>query len=134
MLLIVVGIVGSVIHVRHRRARGGIRLNHQPSTIASIAALSARSGLSELLDPTDDVDTIRRKLESLLFSLDADTGAVITCPREGDVEDAVVQLPQVGMREDDDGLGESYRERPALVPTARRDFYDGVLAWKNHTL
>jgi hypothetical protein len=70
-------------------------LTHQPSTIASIVALSSRSGLSKLLDPTDDEETIRAKLDSLEFSLDPETGAIIASVRPNRQEDALIHSPEL---------------------------------------
>ncbi|KAI0694059.1 hypothetical protein BC835DRAFT_1415565 [Cytidiella melzeri] len=105
VLLIIVGLAGLAIHLQHVRARRHIHLTHQPSTIASIIALSARSGLAGLLDPEDDEDTIRRKLAPLRFGLDAGTGAIVVTRADNseDIEKNSYQLPELEFQAGNDG-------------------------------
>ena len=49
----------------------------RPGSIAATVALTAHSGFGELLYPYDDLQTIRRKLGKMLFSVDKRTGAVV---------------------------------------------------------
>lgn len=71
------GLLGLFLHLAHRRARSTLRLTHSPGSLASSAALTARSGFGELLAPYDTNDTLKDKLAHLRFRLDPRTGAVI---------------------------------------------------------
>ncbi|EIN06901.1 hypothetical protein PUNSTDRAFT_54242 [Punctularia strigosozonata HHB-11173 SS5] len=80
-----IGIIGIVVHILHRRARMGLHLTAPPGSIAAIVSLTSRSGFGDLLLPYDDVDTIRHKLDGLRFRLDKRTGAIVA--EEGDDDD-----------------------------------------------
>lgn len=48
-----------------------------PGSIASITALTARSGFGELILPYDNALELERKLEGIKFRLDKRTGAIV---------------------------------------------------------
>lgn len=76
-LLILIGLIGIVIHLLHRRMRRGLYLTAAPGTVAAVVALTSHSGFGELLHPYDDARAIRTKLANLRFSIDHRTGAII---------------------------------------------------------
>ena len=98
------GIAGLYIHLKHRRAREKLWLTSHPGSIASIVALTARSGFGELLLPYDDKDAMQQKLSGLRFYLDHRTGAILA----------------------DDDMGEHY----AYLPTGRDDAMMSLLGRK----
>ncbi|GAW04104.1 hypothetical protein LENED_005872 [Lentinula edodes] len=75
--LFFIGLVGVLVHIISRRQRRGLYLSTPPGTIAATIALSAHSGFGELLMPTDDEETLERKLSGLRFSIDKRTGAIV---------------------------------------------------------
>ncbi|KAJ3929634.1 MAG: hypothetical protein NXY57DRAFT_1015895 [Lentinula lateritia] len=75
--LFFIGLVGVLVHIISRRQRKGLYLSTPPGTIAATIALSAHSGFGELLMPTDDEETLERKLSGLRFSIDKRTGAIV---------------------------------------------------------
>ncbi|KAF8906977.1 hypothetical protein CPB84DRAFT_1704378 [Gymnopilus junonius] len=94
LLMIMTGVIGVFIHVINRRKRKKLLLATPPGTIASIVALTARSGFGELLLPYDDEKTLEKKLEGLRFRLDRRTGAIVA-------EDEVEPLEGVSVGPDD---------------------------------
>ncbi len=62
-----------------------------PGSIASITALTARSGFGELLLPYDDEATLEKKLDGIKFRLDKRTGAIVA--------DEVSSVPGMGRDE-----------------------------------
>ena len=63
--------------MRHRGQRKKLLLATPPGSIASIVALTSRSGFGELLLPYDDELTLEKKLDGLRFRLDRRTGAIV---------------------------------------------------------
>jgi len=80
----VTGIIGIFLHIIHRRARKRLLLAAPPGSIASVVALTSRSGFGELLLPYDDELTHEKKLEGLRFRLDRRTGAILAEENVGD--------------------------------------------------
>ena len=78
------GIAGIYVHVKHRRAREKLWLTSHPGSIASIVALTSRSGFGELLLPYDDQATMQHKLSGLRFYLDRRTGAILADDDQGE--------------------------------------------------
>ena len=76
-MLILTGLIGLPLMVRHRGQRQRLLLATPPGSIGSIVALTGRSGFGELLLPYDDALTLERKLDGLRFRLDARTGAIV---------------------------------------------------------
>jgi hypothetical protein len=77
LILLIVGFSGLYINTTHRHDRRHLHLTSPPGTIASIVALTSRSGFGELLMPYDDMPAMRRKLAGLRFRLDGRTGAIL---------------------------------------------------------
>lgn len=77
IILLIIGFSGLYIHTTYRRNRRHLYLTSPPGTIASIVALTSRSGFGELLLPYDDKATMERKLAGLRFRLDGRTGAIL---------------------------------------------------------
>ncbi|KAF9560606.1 hypothetical protein CPC08DRAFT_689904 [Agrocybe pediades] len=97
ILLIFTGIVGVALHVLNRRQRKKLILATPPGSIASIVALTARSGFGELLLPYDDELTLEKKLDGIRFRLDRRTGAIVADDYESermgmDRDDAMLSL------------------------------------------
>ena len=78
------GLAGLYVHLKHRRARERLWLAGHPGTIASIVALTSRSGFGELLLPYDDQPTMQHKLSGLRFYLDQRTGAILADDDQGE--------------------------------------------------
>ncbi|THH32743.1 hypothetical protein EUX98_g1425 [Antrodiella citrinella] len=78
-LLIITGLIGITVHALHLRTRRAnhLHLTAEPGSIASALALTSRSGFGELLVPYDDRGSMQHKLQSLHFSLDRRTGAIV---------------------------------------------------------
>ncbi|KAF8966175.1 hypothetical protein BDZ97DRAFT_1809872 [Flammula alnicola] len=77
LTLIMTGVIGVFLHVRHRAQRRRLLLATPPGSIASVVALTSRSGFGELLLPYDDELTLEKKLDGLRFRLDRRTGAIL---------------------------------------------------------
>ena len=127
LILLVTGFIGVFIHVINRRKRKKLLLATAPGTIASIVALTARSGFGELLLPYDDEKTIERKLEGLRFRLDRRTGAIVA-------EDEVEPLEGVSVVGPDDAtmslLGNSRGKEDVESSThLARQAASGMLPW-----
>lgn len=75
--LILTGFIGIFIQVISRNQRKQLLLAVPPGSIASIIALTSRSGFGELLLPYDDELTLKKKLGGLRFRLDKRTGAIV---------------------------------------------------------
>ncbi|KIM44270.1 hypothetical protein M413DRAFT_443289 [Hebeloma cylindrosporum] len=101
LLLVMTGIIGVFLHIIHRRARKRLLLAAPPGSIASVVALTARSGFGELLLPYDDEITLEKKLDGLRFRLDRRTGAIL----------ADDHVPEVGIGPDEAMLALLGRER-----------------------
>jgi len=86
--------MGIFLHVIHRRARKRLLLAAPPGSIASVVALTSRSGFGELLLPYDDEPTLEKKLEGLRFRLDRRTGAILA---EEHVRDGSEMAPDEAM-------------------------------------
>lgn len=77
MCLIAIGITGIFVHFINYRQRRNLILAAPPGSIASITALTARSGFGELLLPYDDAAQLEKKLDGIKFRLDKRTGAIV---------------------------------------------------------
>ncbi|KAJ3572065.1 hypothetical protein NP233_g3339 [Leucocoprinus birnbaumii] len=77
LLLLLIGVVGIVVRFINYRQRRKLLLAAPPGTIASITALTARSGFGELILPYDDESQLEKKLEGIKFRLDRRTGAIV---------------------------------------------------------
>lgn len=77
LILVTTGIIGVFLHIIHRRSRKCLLLATPPGSIASVVALTSRSGFGELLLPYDDELTLEKKLNGLRFRLDRRTGAIL---------------------------------------------------------
>ncbi|KXN91339.1 hypothetical protein AN958_01314 [Leucoagaricus sp. SymC.cos] len=75
--LFVIGVLGLFIHFLNYRQRKKLILATPPGSIASITALTARSGFGELLLPYDTTLQLEKKLEGIKFRLDRRTGAIV---------------------------------------------------------
>jgi hypothetical protein len=89
LILATTGIIGIFLHIIHRGARKRLLLATPPGSIASVVALTSRSGFGELLLPYDDELTLEKKLDGLRFRLDRRTGAILADDhvREGTIAD-----------------------------------------------
>ncbi|KAG2113491.1 uncharacterized protein F5147DRAFT_681196 [Suillus discolor] len=77
ILFICIGIASLVVHVLHKRSRRNLWLTSPPGSIATIVALTSRSGFGDLLLPYDDVSRMKSNLAGLTFRLDKRTGAIV---------------------------------------------------------
>lgn len=106
------GVIGVFIHFNHRRQRKTLLLATQPGSIASVVALTARSGFGELLLPYDDELTLENKLDGLRFRLDRRTGAILADDYETERagmgrDDAMMSLLGTKGQQPDDDLPQS---------------------------
>lgn len=112
-MLILTGLIGLPLMVRHRVQRRRLLLATPPGSIASIVALTGRSGFGELLLPYDDALTLERRLDGLRFRLDARTGAIVAddtlAGARGDAQGAMTALMSGGGADEppDTGFAES---------------------------
>ncbi|KAN0078157.1 hypothetical protein V8E55_010214 [Tylopilus felleus] len=107
-LLIVIGLVGFGTHLLHRRSRRNLWLTTPPGSIASIVALTSRSGFGQLLLPYDDQKRMQENLAGLTFRMDERTGAIVA-------ED------DFGAGKYTDGVALLGRQRPYGEPTLSPD-------------
>ncbi|KAF9005096.1 hypothetical protein BDQ17DRAFT_1353790 [Cyathus striatus] len=107
--LFLIGLIGIFLHIFARRQRRKLLLSAPPGSIASIVALTSRSGFGELLLPYDDEHTLEKKLDGLRFRLDRRTGAIVAEDEEPF---------EYGMEGDDAKLSllGNQRQRPASIP------------------
>ncbi|KAL4065571.1 hypothetical protein V8B97DRAFT_1150902 [Scleroderma yunnanense] len=77
VLLIVNAVTGFIVHFLHARSRRKLWLTTPPGSIASIVAMTSRSGFGKLLHPYDDEQHIRTNLTGLKFCLDPYTGEIV---------------------------------------------------------
>ncbi|KAG1820009.1 hypothetical protein EV424DRAFT_1323021 [Suillus variegatus] len=77
ILFICIGIASLIVHVLHKRSRRNLWLTSPPGSIATIVALTSRSGFGDLLLPYDDVSRMKNNLAGLTFRLDKRTGAIV---------------------------------------------------------
>ncbi|KAG1795683.1 uncharacterized protein HD556DRAFT_368369 [Suillus plorans] len=77
ILFICIGIASLIVHVLHKRSRRNLWLTSPPGSIATIVALTSRSGFGDLLLPYDDVSRMKSNLAGLTFRLDKRTGAIV---------------------------------------------------------
>ena len=87
------GIIGIYLHIIHRRARKRLLIATPPGSIASVVALTSRSGFGELLLPYDDERTLETKLDGLRFRLDRRTGAILAEDWVGDRSSEIASDP-----------------------------------------
>ena len=97
ILCIFTGIIGIVLHILNRRQRKKLILATPPGSIASIVALTSRSGFGELLLPYDNELALEKKLDGIRFRLDSRTGAIVADDYETermgmDRDDAMLSL------------------------------------------
>lgn len=76
-ILLLTGLAGIVVQLIHRRLRENLFLAARPGSIAAAVSLTSQSPFRKLLDPHDNDETMRRKLERLRFSFDRSTGAIV---------------------------------------------------------
>ncbi|KIJ35111.1 hypothetical protein M422DRAFT_34811 [Sphaerobolus stellatus SS14] len=100
VVLIFFAILGSYIHIQHRKLRDRVILPLQPGTLASAAAFTARSNVSDLLDAKFDDKQLQEVLRHKRFKMDRETGQIV--------------LDADGVDEDDVG-GANVRRRRTLV-------------------
>ncbi|EKM82087.1 hypothetical protein AGABI1DRAFT_55238 [Agaricus bisporus var. burnettii JB137-S8] len=75
--LVLVGLSGLIVHIINYRQRRRLLLTTPPGTIASITALTVRSGFGNLLLPYDNTKELDKKLKGIRFRLDKRTGAIV---------------------------------------------------------
>src|SRR5882724_2642 len=74
-------ILGGAIHYLHFRMRDRVVIPRSPGTIASAAAFTARSNMSDVLDGHLDEAALRRALQHKRFGIDKRTCRIVM---EGD--------------------------------------------------
>lgn len=75
--LFAIGFTGLFVRFINHRQRKKLILAAPPGSIASITALTARSGFGELLLPYDNEAELEKKLSGIKFRLDKRTGAIV---------------------------------------------------------
>lgn len=73
-----------VVHIRHSRLRGNIRLPGQPGTIAAVVSQCARMEPVQCFDPAEDSATTHKKLSHFRYGMDREAGTIVVdgceCP------------------------------------------------------
>ncbi|KAI0305146.1 hypothetical protein B0F90DRAFT_1701694 [Multifurca ochricompacta] len=68
--MLVLALFGTIMHLLHRYDRRGLRLLHEPGTLASAAAFTAQTPMAELLDGRQRPEEINQALQNLRFRID----------------------------------------------------------------
>ncbi|KAF5319193.1 hypothetical protein D9619_008744 [Psilocybe cf. subviscida] len=118
IILIITGIIGMLVHFNHRRQRQTLKLAAPPGSIASVVALTSRSGFGDMLYPYDDEATLEKKLDGLRFRLDRRTGAILAEDLDSEAPDGMgrddAMLSLLGKGQLGKGKsGDAYKDLPS---------------------
>jgi hypothetical protein len=78
----------TILQLVHRRDRRGLQLLYRPGTLASVAALTVRTPMAELLDGRRRPEEINRALKNRRFRMDPQRMKIVTEDEPG-YDDAV---------------------------------------------
>lgn len=76
-ILFVLGTLGTVLHLAHRRVRAILHLPAAPGTIASAVSLGGQSGLGSVLAGRLGEVEMREALQNKRFRIDPDTMKIV---------------------------------------------------------
>jgi hypothetical protein len=89
--MLLLALLGTILHLMHRRERRGLRLLHQPGTLASAGALIAQTRTAELLDGRQRPEEMNQALQNRRFRIDPNRMKIVTEDEPGyDVESSPV--------------------------------------------
>lgn len=93
--MLLLALFGTIMHLLHRHDRRGLRLLHQPGTLASAAAFTAQTPMAELLNGRQRPEDISQALRNLRFRIDPHSMKIVT---EGEPGFEEAQSPPVWRR------------------------------------
>jgi hypothetical protein len=70
--------MGTTLQLVHRRQRRGLRFLHMPGTLASAAALTARTPTADLLDGHQRPEEMNEALQNHRFRIDPNQMKIVT--------------------------------------------------------
>ncbi|KAH9990969.1 hypothetical protein BJV74DRAFT_836704 [Russula compacta] len=86
--MILLAFFATFMHLAHRQERQGLRLFHEPGTLASAAALTAQTPMAQLLDGRQRAEEINQALQDRRFRIDPRRMKIVT-EGEAGYEEAV---------------------------------------------
>ncbi|KAI0292909.1 hypothetical protein BC826DRAFT_1017480 [Russula brevipes] len=86
--MLLLAVFGTLVHLAHREERRGLRLLHQPGTLASAAALTAQTPMAELLIGKQGPEDMNEALKRHRFRIDPRRNKIVT-EGEAGYQDAV---------------------------------------------
>jgi hypothetical protein len=90
--MLLLALLGTISHLMHLRERRGLRLLHQPGTLASAWALIAQTRTAELLDGRLRPEEMNQVLQNRRFRIDPNRMKIVTEDEPG-YEDALSPVP-----------------------------------------
>ena len=76
--MLLLALLGTISHLMHLRERRGLRLLHQPGTLASAWALIAQTPTAELLDGRQRPEEMSQALQNRRFRIDPSRMKIVT--------------------------------------------------------
>lgn len=76
--MILLASFATFMHLAHRQERQGLRLFHEPGTLASAAALTAQTPMAQLLDGRQRPEEISQALQDRRFRIDPSRMKIVT--------------------------------------------------------
>jgi len=86
--MLLLALFGTLMHLAHREERRGLRLLHEPGTLASAAALTAQTPMADLLDGMQRPEEMNEALQNRRFRIDPRRMKIVT-EGEAGYQDAV---------------------------------------------
>lgn len=86
--MLLLSVFGTIMHLLHRHDRRGLRLLHEPGTLASAAAFTAQTPMAELLDGRQRPEEIDQALRNLRFRIDPHRMKIVMTEGEPGFEEA----------------------------------------------
>jgi len=81
--MLLLALFGTLVHLAHREERRGLRLLHQPGTLASAAALTAQTPMAELLTGKQGPEDMNEALQRHRFRIDPRRNKIVTSGEAG---------------------------------------------------
>ncbi|KZT34086.1 hypothetical protein SISSUDRAFT_318122 [Sistotremastrum suecicum HHB10207 ss-3] len=91
--LVILGCLGFIVHLYHKKLREPLALHHSPGTIASAVAITANSDFGNLMHGKQQEKEIVQALRNKRFKLDRSTGKIVL-DREGSLDDDPEKLDE----------------------------------------
>ncbi|KAF9460651.1 hypothetical protein BDZ94DRAFT_888808 [Collybia nuda] len=82
-VILLLASLGTIVHLLHRLDRRGLRLRHEPGTIASAVSIGAQTGMGALLSGMQDSRDISQALEGKKFRIHPETMKIVMEGEEG---------------------------------------------------